>query len=136
MAGLQACATIETSDPDARLSGAAAELDRRRKGRAACPELPLRCVSSGYLADGCSCPATIPMAVATAAWQAELERSGKPRDRFFRFDWWDGVWLAYGLTDGRIRGVYCPEHSAEREQRLAGCDLLADPPVASLQLSA
>ena len=28
------------------------------------------------------------------------------------------MWLAYGLPDGGVRGVYCPTHRAEREQRL------------------
>ena len=27
------------------------------------------------------------------------------------------VWAAYGLKNGLVRGVYCPEHTAEREQR-------------------
>jgi hypothetical protein len=77
----------------------------------------LRCVSSGYLAGGCSCRATIPESTVTAAWSAELERTGVYEDRFFRFAWRDGVWLAFGLRDGRVRGLYCPEHSAERAER-------------------
>ena len=81
---------------------------------------PLQCVASGYLADGCSCSASVPAAVATAAWQRELERNG-PHDGyggFFSFAWHGGVWLAYGLPGGRVRGVYCPAHRSEREQRL------------------
>jgi hypothetical protein len=78
---------------------------------------PLRCVSSGYLADDCSCSARVPAAVAIAAWHRELER-GRPHDGFFNFAWRGGVWLAYGLPDGLVRGVYCPAHRAEREQRL------------------
>ena len=37
----------------------------------------LRCVSSGYLIDGCSCQARIPAAVARRAWRRELEL-GRP----------------------------------------------------------
>jgi hypothetical protein len=77
----------------------------------------LRCVSSGYLADGCSCRAGVPAAVASAAWREELER-GRMCEGFFHFAWRRDVWLAYGLADGRVRGVYCPAHRFEREQRL------------------
>jgi hypothetical protein len=77
----------------------------------------MRCVSSGYLADGCSCRSSIPSGVVTTAWEEELARGGAPGDRFFRFAWHDGVWLAYGLRNGRVRGVYCPAHSAERDER-------------------
>lgn len=78
---------------------------------------PLRCVSSGYLSDGCSCSSSVPAHVVAAAWTRELERGGVPGDRLFRFAWHDGVWLAYGLRDGRVRGVYCPSHSAGRDER-------------------
>jgi hypothetical protein len=27
------------------------------------------------------------------------------------------VWLAYGLRDGRVRGVYCPTHCVDRNAR-------------------
>jgi hypothetical protein len=81
-------------------------------------EHPLRCVSSGYLSDGSSCRSSVPSDVVTAAWGAELERGGAYGDRFFHFAWHGGVWLAYGLPDGRVRGVYCPSHRAEREERL------------------
>jgi hypothetical protein len=74
----------------------------------------LRCVSSGYLADGCSCQATVPARVASAAWARQLQRAPAREDQFFRFAWSDGQWLGYGLRDGRVRGVYCPEHSARR----------------------
>jgi hypothetical protein len=77
----------------------------------------LRCVSSGYLRDGCSCQATIPTSVVTGAWARELEHTPAREDRFFRFAWRDREWLAFGLRDGRVRGVYCPEHSAERAER-------------------
>lgn len=77
----------------------------------------LRCVSSGYLSDGCSCQATIPTSVVTAAWAGELEQAGAREDGFFRFAWRGGLWLGFGLRDGGVRGVYCPEHSAERAAR-------------------
>jgi hypothetical protein len=77
----------------------------------------MRCVSSGYLADGCSCQATIPSNVVTTAWARELELLGAHDDRFFRFAWRGGVWFAFGLGDGSVRGVYCPRHSAARAER-------------------
>lgn len=83
-------------------------------------DLLLRCVSSGYMSDGCSCQTTVPESVVGAAWARELERAPAREDRFFRFMWHDGEWLAYGLRSGRVRGVYCPEHSARRSER--SCD--------------
>jgi hypothetical protein len=77
----------------------------------------LRCVSSGYLGDGCSCRACVPVAVASDAWREELERVGVC-EGFFHFAWRGETWLAYGLAGGRVRGVYCPAHRCEREQRL------------------
>jgi len=77
----------------------------------------LRCVSSGYLSDGCSCQATIPSSVVTAAWARERELLGAHQDRFFRFAWRGGVWFSFGLRDGDVRGVYCPMHSAGRAER-------------------
>jgi hypothetical protein len=53
----------------------------------------MQCVSSGYLSDGCSCGATIPSSVATAAWAREQELLGSHEDRFFRFAWRGGVWF-------------------------------------------
>jgi hypothetical protein len=55
--------------------------------------------------------------VVTAAWGVEHERGGAHGDRFFHFAWRGDVWLAYGLRDGRVRGVYCPSHSSERDER-------------------
>jgi hypothetical protein len=92
------------------------DIASRRIMRKGASDPPLRCVSSGYLANGCSCRATIPTGVVTDAWARE-QRAGVRGDRFFHFTWRTEVWLAYGLRNGRIRGVYCPEHSAEREQR-------------------
>ncbi len=78
---------------------------------------PLRCVSSGYLGDGCSCDASVPGRVVAAAWARELAQGGVRRDRFFQFCWRGRDWLAFGLGTGEIRGVYCPTHSAERAAR-------------------
>ncbi|HEV7584744.1 MAG TPA: hypothetical protein VGO14_03090 [Solirubrobacteraceae bacterium] len=78
-------------------------------------ELRLQCVSSGYLTGGCSCPQTIPAGAVIAAWRRELENAAG--ERFFHFAWGGGEWLAYGLEDGLVRGVYCPDHSAERDER-------------------
>jgi hypothetical protein len=77
----------------------------------------LRCVSSGYLADECSCRATIPGSVVASAWASEQDLLGSREDRFFRFAWRGGVWFAFGLSDGSVRGVYCPTHSAARAER-------------------
>jgi hypothetical protein len=77
----------------------------------------LRCVSSGYLTDGCSCSSRVPAAVATLAWRGERQ-CGRPHEGFFYFAWRGGVWLAYGLPGGEVRGVYCPAHRSEREHRL------------------
>jgi hypothetical protein len=51
-----------------------------------------------------------------AAWERERQ-FGNAADRFFRVVWRDEVWLAYGLGDGTVRGVYCPAHRTEREER-------------------
>lgn len=53
------------------------------------------------------------------AWRLELD-AGEPESRFFHFIWRGGVWLAYGLKDGRVRGVYCPSHNSERAERSHG----------------
>jgi len=95
---------------------------------------PLRCVSSGYLSHGYSCRATIPTGVVTDAWARE-QRAGVPGDQFFHFTWRAEVWLAFGLSDGRIRGVYCPEHSAEREQHALDCQPGEEGALASIALT-
>ena len=77
----------------------------------------LRCVWTGDPASGCSCTSSIPEHAVIAAWRRELERFDVLADRFFRFTWQNHVWLAYGLVDGGVRGVHCPPHRAEREQR-------------------
>jgi hypothetical protein len=97
----------------------------RRSSRVDALNRPLQCVSSGYLSGGCSCRSSIPGDVVAAAWRDELER-GRLHGGFFHFAWRGGVWLAYGLPDGWVRGVYCPAHRAEREERL-GYDPELDP---------
>ena len=106
-----ACIDVAPPNPDAKLAAAA---DRGAKMLSR-KELRLRCVSSGYLTGGCSCPRTIPAGAVIAAWRRELEKA--PGERFFHFAWGGGEWLAYGLEDGLVRGVYCPDHSAERDER-------------------
>jgi hypothetical protein len=82
---------------------------------------PLSCVSSGYMSGGGSCPHTIPAGVVEAAWAAELGRTDRGSS-FFYLRWRGQVWLAFGLADGQIRGVYCPTHRAERDARSTGCE--------------
>lgn len=81
-------------------------------------ELPARCVWTDHL-DGRRphCDARIPARAVASAWRRELVL-GRTRAGFFHFVWRGRVWLAYGLLDGSTRGVYCPAHRAEREQRL------------------
>jgi hypothetical protein len=72
----------------------------------------LRCVASGYLSHGGSCDAAVPAEAVVAAWAQE--RRSRRGDRFFSFRWDGQMWLGYGLRNGLVRGVYCPEHRAER----------------------
>lgn len=76
---------------------------------------PLECVWSSL--DGCSCGATIPTDAVASAWARELDTTGDLEDRFFHFIWEGGVWVAYGLADGDVRGVHCPSHNSERAER-------------------
>jgi len=92
-------------------------MELHEKGNLSDRPRPLRCVSSGYLSDGGSCSSRVPAAVVIAAWRGELER-GRLHEGFFSFAWHGGVWLAYGLPGGQVRGVYCPSHRVEREERL------------------
>jgi hypothetical protein len=85
--------------------------------RVATLDLPLRCVRSGHPNRDHRCEHRIPFAVVSDAWQRELERDENCAG-FFQFSWQGEMWLGYGLPDGTLRGVYCPEHRAEREQRL------------------
>ena len=77
----------------------------------------VRCVWTGYPSDGCSCRSSIPAGAVAAAWQRELAQGRARADRFFHVTWEGGAWLAYGLKDGLVRGVYCPSHHAERDER-------------------
>jgi hypothetical protein len=79
-------------------------------------ELPLRCVSSDTQ-PGCSCRARIPRSVVERAWRRELDASGDHEGRFFHLIYDGGVWQAYGLGDGQVRGVYCPSHNSRRAAR-------------------
>jgi hypothetical protein len=108
--------------------------DMRTRGLPEDP--PVRCVSSGYMSDGCSCPATIPSAAVKAAWARELDSSATAGDRFFHFAWDREVWLGFGLADGEVRGVYCPAHRAAREGRAAGFEAQHYAPPARLAASA
>jgi hypothetical protein len=80
-------------------------------------ERPRRCVWTNHPSHDHHCREKIPAAVVIAAWRRELERGHPPADRFFHFAWRGCVWLAYGLLDGGVRGVYCPGHSAARDAR-------------------
>jgi hypothetical protein len=86
-------------------------------------EAQLHCVSSD-LQDECSCHAGISRAVVERAWRRELEASGDHEGRFFHLIHDDGVWQAYGLGNGQVRGVYCPAHNSQRaaRSRAAVCD--------------
>jgi hypothetical protein len=50
------------------------------------------------------------MIAAVEAWHEELAL-GCTTDGFFHFWWRGGQWLGYGMPNGRVRGIYCPEHS-------------------------
>ena len=78
-------------------------------------ELSLRCVWSSHPTHDRSCRTRVPIRVVAQAWKRELAR-GRAHEGFFHFSWEDEVWLAYGLANGRVRGVYCPEHAAERDE--------------------
>jgi hypothetical protein len=75
----------------------------------------LACVWSEL--EGCTCSERIPQGAVAAAWRRELEAPGVELDRFFHFIWEGGVWLAYGLAGGGVRGVYCPSHNSQRAAR-------------------
>ena len=77
---------------------------------------PMKCVWSGYPNYDRTCRSRIPMSVVVKAWQREMQLKGT-LEGFFYFSWRSGVWLAYGLQDGGVRGVYCPTHCSERDAR-------------------
>ncbi len=96
-------------------AGALIELDSLARARRRRRERALKCVASGHLADGCSCPQTVPGAVAEASWSRRQARGARSMEGFFHFNWQGETWLAFGLTGGEVRGVICPAHRAERE---------------------
>lgn len=98
-------------------------------------ELRLPCVSSG-LPDGCSCRSQIARDIVAAAWERELEASGDREARFFHFISDGGVWMAYGLADGNVRGVYCPSHNSQRAERSRAASCRAGDVVLELPLAA
>lgn len=88
---------------------------------------PSQCVWTNQPVNTHSCRARVPAGAVSAAWRRELD-AGRTAAGFFHFAWNDRVWLAYGLPDGSVRGVYCPVHRAEREERLGYDPELARPP--------
>jgi hypothetical protein len=104
-------------------------------GSAMVTELPLRCVWSGSV-EGCSCNSRISRDVVSQAWRRELEASGEDEARFFHFIWDGGVWMAYGLPDGEVRGVYCPSHNSQRAERSRAALYSAGDVVLELPLAA
>jgi hypothetical protein len=79
-------------------------------------ELPRQCVWTRQPTNDHRCGARVPAWRVADAWLRELEL-GAPAG-FFHFQWRGEQWLAYGLADGAVRGVYCPTHRARREERL------------------
>ncbi len=77
---------------------------------------PLKCVWSGYPHYDRDCRSRIPASVVVKAWQRERQLHGTV-EGFFNFTWRQGEWLAYGLRDGGVRGIYCPTHRSERDSR-------------------
>jgi hypothetical protein len=98
-------------------------------------ELRLPCVSSSST-DGCSCRSQIAKDVVAQAWARELEASGDLEARFFHFISDGGVWMAYGLADGNVRGVYCPSHNSQRAERSRAASCRAGDVVLELPLAA
>jgi hypothetical protein len=98
-------------------------------------ELPLRCVWSGSV-EGCSCRSRIDREVVAQAWQRELDASGDGEARFFHFIWSGGVWMAYGMADGEVRGVYCPSPHSQRAARSRAALCSAGDVVLELPLAA
>jgi hypothetical protein len=89
----------------------------KRAVRAKLEELPLQCVWTRQPTNDHRCRARVPARRVAGAWRRELELGGV-RAGFFHFEWRGEQWLAYGLPDGEVRGVYCPMHRTQREQRL------------------
>jgi hypothetical protein len=76
----------------------------------------MKCVWSGYPDYNRDCRSRIPASVVIKAWHREIQLKGTV-EGFYYFSWRSGVWLAYVLRDGRVRGVYCPTHCVDRDTR-------------------
>jgi hypothetical protein len=76
----------------------------------------MKCVWSGYPRLERDCRSRIPASAVIKAWQRESHLKDMT-EGFFQFSWRNGVWLAYGMPDGRVGGVYCPTHCSERAAR-------------------
>jgi hypothetical protein len=88
----------------------------------------MKCVWSGYPDYNRDCRSRIPASVVIKAWHREIQLKGMV-EGFYYFTWRHGRWLAYGLRDGRVRGVYCPTHCADRDLRgTPGEDALLEAP--------
>jgi hypothetical protein len=81
-------------------------------------DLSLRCVWTSHPTHDRSCRSRVPIRVVADAWKRELAR-GRASEGFFHFAWEGEVWLAYGLPSGRVRGAYCPAHTAQRDEHSA-----------------
>jgi hypothetical protein len=79
-------------------------------------EEPMKCVWSGYPDYNRDCRSRIPATVVVKAWHREIQLKGTV-EGFFYFSWRHGVWLAYGVREGGVRGVYCPTHCHQRNSR-------------------
>jgi|HubBroStandDraft_3_1064219.scaffolds.fasta_scaffold00350_5 hypothetical protein len=77
---------------------------------------PLKCVWSGHPHYERDCRSRIPASIVVKAWHREIQLKGTV-EGFFNFSWRNGVWLAYGLREGGVRGVYCPTHCHQRDSR-------------------
>lgn len=85
----------------------------------------MKCVWSGYPAYERDCRSRIPSSVVVKAWQREQQLK-ETVEGFFYFTWRSGVWLAFGVQDGSVRGVYCPTHCSERDARGTGGESLGE----------
>jgi hypothetical protein len=97
-------------------------------GSAEAADEPMKCVWSGYPDYNRDCRSRIPATVVVKAWHREIQLKGTV-EGFFYFSWRSGVWLAYGLRNGGVRGVYCPTHCVDRDSRdTQGEEQRGDPP--------
>lgn len=56
------------------------------------------------------------MNLAMKSWERQMSLRDTP-EGFFHVTWRGRTWLAYGASDGSVRGVYCPTHTAMRAGR-------------------